>query len=199
MPDYDIGILGAFYNEMSNLDNFKSYRLCHLEDRYSDSQIFAKKVGCIISFGTSRILSEQITSTHLCVNLHGSMLPYTRGPNPGIWRWIMNEPHGASLHVMDRGIDSGPIIAQTKIENPDSSSLRNSNVQTVELGLALLNHHVDEIVASNFESCPQVGDFTYYSYADQKPFEDLLRTHNKVVLEDLLALIRSRLRNSNSK
>jgi len=50
------------------------------------------------------------------VNIHCSLLPKNRGPNPVQWSIINGEKEtGVTLHYMDDGFDSGDIIAQKKI------------------------------------------------------------------------------------
>jgi methionyl-tRNA formyltransferase len=47
------------------------------------------------------------------VNLHGSLLPNYRGRTPHIWAIINGENEtGVTAHVMDEGIDTGPILHQ---------------------------------------------------------------------------------------
>lgn len=49
-------------------------------------------------------------------NLHASLLPRWRGPNPIAWAIRANDPEtGVTLMRMDSGIDTGPIIAQAKV------------------------------------------------------------------------------------
>ncbi len=50
------------------------------------------------------------------MNLHPSLLPYNRGANPNVWSIIDRTPAGASLHYVDRGIDTGDLIAQREVE-----------------------------------------------------------------------------------
>jgi methionyl-tRNA formyltransferase len=49
------------------------------------------------------------------VNTHPSLLPHNRGKNPNFWCIVEQRPFGVSLHKIDAGIDSGPIIAQKEI------------------------------------------------------------------------------------
>lgn len=50
-----------------------------------------------------------------CVNLHPAPLPEYRGTNVIQWTLINGESHtGMTLHQMDEGIDTGPILAQSK-------------------------------------------------------------------------------------
>lgn len=51
-----------------------------------------------------------------CINFHLSFLPYNRGKNPNVWSIIDGTPSGISMHYIDDGIDSGPILAQRKVE-----------------------------------------------------------------------------------
>ena len=50
------------------------------------------------------------------LNLHPGYLPYNRGANPNVWPIIEGTPAGVTLHWMDQGIDTGPIIRQEVCE-----------------------------------------------------------------------------------
>lgn len=52
------------------------------------------------------------------LNLHPSLLPLGRGPAPMHWA-LTTEPEsaGLTLHVMDSGFDTGPIVAQTPLRD----------------------------------------------------------------------------------
>ena len=49
------------------------------------------------------------------VNLHPSFLPYNRGSNPDIWSIVEGTPAGVTLHYIDKGVDTGDIIAQKQV------------------------------------------------------------------------------------
>ena len=51
-----------------------------------------------------------------CINFHLSYLPYNRGKKPNVWPFIENTPAGVSLHYIDKGIDSGEIIARRRVD-----------------------------------------------------------------------------------
>ena len=50
------------------------------------------------------------------INLHLSYLPYNRGSHPNFWSIIENTPSGISIHEIDKGVDTGPVIYQKKIK-----------------------------------------------------------------------------------
>lgn len=49
-------------------------------------------------------------------NLHPSLLPHGRGAHPNAWAIAQGAPAGTTLHLMDAGIDTGPILAQRPVE-----------------------------------------------------------------------------------
>ena len=49
------------------------------------------------------------------VNLHPSFLPYNRGSYPNVWSIVDGTPAGVTLHYMDKGLDTGAIIAQRRV------------------------------------------------------------------------------------
>lgn len=50
------------------------------------------------------------------VNLHPSYLPYNRGKHPNFWCLAEGTPCGISIHFVDKGIDSGDIITQKRLD-----------------------------------------------------------------------------------
>jgi len=50
-----------------------------------------------------------------CINLHPAYLPYNRGAYPNVWSIVDGTPVGATLHYIDKGIDTGAIIAQRQV------------------------------------------------------------------------------------
>lgn len=49
------------------------------------------------------------------INLHPALLPYNRGSYPNVWSIVEGTPSGVTLHWVDRGVDTGPIIAQRPV------------------------------------------------------------------------------------
>ncbi len=66
----------------------------------------------------SMILAPDVLAIprHGAVNVHGAMLPAYRGANPIEWTLINGERStGVTVHMMDAGIDTGPIVAQKPV------------------------------------------------------------------------------------
>ena len=50
-----------------------------------------------------------------CFNLHPGYLPYNKGAFANAWAIIDQTPAGVTLHVIDEGVDTGPVIAQKRV------------------------------------------------------------------------------------
>lgn len=51
------------------------------------------------------------------INLHPSLLPIGRGADPVFWAKIEGLPQGVTIHQIDKGIDTGPILAQREYKS----------------------------------------------------------------------------------
>lgn len=77
-----------------------------------------KRCDLMVVFGMSALLSKDIYSMPKCgtINLHPSMLPAYRGPNPDFWQYYdMEQNPGVTIHYIDEGEDTGPILAQQRV------------------------------------------------------------------------------------
>jgi hypothetical protein len=81
----------------------------------------------ICVFGTSLIRSELLSRGRLGIaNLHGGLSPEYRGADCTFWALYNREPEkvGCTLHWIDRGIDTGRLIAHISPEiRPDDGEL----------------------------------------------------------------------------
>jgi len=71
----------------------------------------------IVSYGYSHIIRRPVLDAFpsRIVNLHISYLPWNRGADPNLWSWIDDTPKGVTLHQVDEGVDTGPIIDQVLV------------------------------------------------------------------------------------
>ena len=62
--------------------------------------------------GDTRILKPGVIDAvpHGIVNVHPGLLPDVRGNNPYVWSIIHDLPQGVSAHLIDSGVDRGPIL-----------------------------------------------------------------------------------------
>ena len=130
LPEENIvGIVGATIRSQSNdeLAELSVRRNIGLliQPRFNsnDYESFVASVRClkpdlVLVNSYSMIIREEVLSAsqHGVINLHAGLLPRNRGCNPTQWAILNKEfETGVTLHEMDSGIDTGPIIDQRKI------------------------------------------------------------------------------------
>jgi methionyl-tRNA formyltransferase len=91
-----------------------------------------------------------------CLNVHPSLLPVGRGPEPVFWTLRRGERRtGATIHRMDGGLDTGPIIAQEAIDVPEGIRAPELENRLSEIGANLLIAAVEDIIAGTATLTPQ--------------------------------------------
>jgi len=79
-----------------------------------------------IVYGYEHLLPPEILAVCRFVNLHISYLPWNRGDIPNVWSWIDHTPKGVSIHLIDNGIDTGPIYCQSLVTMDGNETLTSS-------------------------------------------------------------------------
>ncbi len=98
-----------------------------------------------------------------CLNVHPSLLPANRGPEPLFWTFREgSERTGVTIHLMNEGMDTGPIVAQEALEVLDGISYTELERQCAVLGGILLAGSVWELFNGLVTPGPQ--DETKSSY-----------------------------------
>jgi methionyl-tRNA formyltransferase len=83
----------------------------------------AREFNYVISSGYRKWIPADILSQSTFLNIHYALFPKYRGMHSIVWAIINGESSvGVTVHLMDEGLDSGPIIWQKSIEVLDKSS-----------------------------------------------------------------------------
>ncbi len=125
--------------------------------------VFQPDMICVACF-SKRIPRDILDIPRLgCLNVHPSLLPANRGPEPLFWTFREgNQRSGVTIHLMDEGMDSGAIVAQDVIEIPDGISYSELEELSSELGGKLLAKSVWDMY--NGEAVLAIQDETKSSY-----------------------------------
>jgi Formyl transferase len=131
----------------------------------------------IVSFGYRHIISAHIIASvaQPIVNIHISYLPWNRGADPNFWSWFEGTPKGVSIHYIDDGIDTGPILAQSEVMFPN---FRNETLATTYEKLRaraaiLFAENWMSIRANRIVARPQKGG-SYHTRTDKERWWSLL-------------------------
>ncbi len=85
------------------------------------------KFDFIVSDRYEYIIKKDILSKYNqknIINLHPSLLPWNKGYHSNFWSIYENTPKGVSIHLIDDGIDTGDIVAQSELTYFDEDTLR---------------------------------------------------------------------------
>jgi len=132
------------------------------------------------------ILGNQIFKTDLinlapkgCINLHTALLPKYRGLMPTFWVLKNNEKYtGVSVFFVDKGIDSGPIIVQKKIEIGNLTQ-QQLIIKTKKIGMEAVAQAVEEILCDSITLIPNPdSEKTYFSFPTRNDVKEF-RKQNK--------------------
>lgn len=127
----------------------------------------------IIVVGYRRIFEEEILEIPKLgvIGLHASLLPKYRGFAPLNWAIINDDKEtGVTLFVMEKGIDTGNILAQKKVEikvNDTISILKN---KIIKLSIELIRENLQDIL--NGEKSSEKQDEKECSYCGMRIPED---------------------------
>jgi len=123
----------------------------------------------VISFGYRHILKNNIinSSSAPIINLHISYLPYNRGAHPNFWSFFEGTPTGVSIHLIDEGIDTGPILFQRYANFPKTAITFTQTYDfLIELIEQLFVENIQSIIAKTYSPKKQKHKGTYHCVAD---------------------------------
>ena len=148
----------------------KSSKL-NINDKYLKNSEF------IISYGYQHIINNKILKKfkNNTINLHISYLPWNRGAFPNLWSFLENTPSGVTIHIMDKGIDTGPIIFQKKVFHNKEGTL-STTYKNLEKNIEnLFFKNWIKIKKQKYKKIKQnLKDGTSHKKKDKKKFDYLL-------------------------
>ncbi|MBP6695548.1 MAG: hypothetical protein KA161_10490 [Saprospiraceae bacterium] len=130
----------------------------------------------IIVNGT-RIISKNVLASVSCrlINIHAGITPKYRGVHGAYWALVKAdfENCGVTVHFVDKGIDTGNIISQGKIEIRRNDNFATYPFLQLSRGLELLHKAIVEYFANSIESKkntldsylwyhPTIWEYIYY-------------------------------------
>ena len=108
------------------------------------------KFDMILSFGFRHLIRDSFLEALAgqAFNVHISLLPWNRGADPNFWSWVTNTPKGVTIHQIDSGIDTGPIIAQKQATLNPQHTLRSTYDELIDIGIDLVLEGIESFPSS---------------------------------------------------
>jgi methionyl-tRNA formyltransferase len=126
------------------------------------------------------------------VNLHTSLLPLNRGSWPNVWSIIDQTDAGVTMHLVDEGVDTGPVLAQEKVVICPTDNGCTLNQRLEESLIKLFKSNWKKFAAGQLRPQPQDDTkATTHRVRDSAEFDRIdLDTNYRA--SDLINIIRAR-------
>lgn len=123
----------------------------------------------VISYGYRYILGKEVIgeSSVPIVNLHISYLPWNRGAHPNFWSFYDATPSGVSIHLIDEGVDTGPVLFQRYVNfTREEKTFSDTYLRLINEVENLFKENIEQIVDKKFVAIPQRRKGSYHRAAD---------------------------------
>jgi methionyl-tRNA formyltransferase len=129
----------------------------------------------IVSYGYRHMIRQPVLDQWAgrVINLHISLLPFNRGSDPNFWSWFDGTPKGITIHQVDPGLDTGPILAQHEVAFSGSETLRTS-YDRLRTDIEKLFEVSWPAICGGAAAAPQGPGGTYHRQADKDEVFGLL-------------------------
>ena len=155
----------------------KNIQIVSLDDLYEvDNLIF-------LSLEFDKIIKPELFKTNKLFNIHFSLLPSYKGMYTSVMPILNNEKFtGVTLHEIDRGIDTGNIIAQDRIEINFEDNARDLYHKYIKKGIQLIKNNFKDILNNSYKSKPQHYKLSSYYSKSSLNFKNILIDLNQTAL-----------------
>jgi dTDP-4-amino-4,6-dideoxyglucose formyltransferase len=104
----------------------KSNNVILWEKELTLDDVYEKDYDFYISYNYRFIIPEIVVNFCYAklINLHISYLPYNRGSDPLFWSIVDKTPCGVTIHEINAGLDTGPILVQKLVELDKEDTLK---------------------------------------------------------------------------
>lgn len=147
--------------------------VCHYSGALTPAMLHRLKPPLVVSFNYLPIVKEDILEilAGRIVNLHISYLPWNRGRSPNVWSYIDDTPRGVTIHVLERGLDTGAIIAQCEVAMDEQrDTLATSYQKLLRAIMELFREHWEALLSGTYTATAQTGAGSYHTAKDLEDF-----------------------------
>ncbi|WP_420562268.1 formyltransferase family protein [Thalassobaculum sp.] len=140
-------------------------KIWHTEDRMQCFDSF----DIVVSFGYRYIIPEELIRNTKApiINLHTGYLPWNRGAHPNFWAFYDGTPSGVSIHLIDKGIDTGPVLYQRRVQfTKDETTFKATYNRLISEVEDLFLENIIEFIEQRFTATPQRGPGSFKRVRD---------------------------------
>jgi folate-dependent phosphoribosylglycinamide formyltransferase PurN len=141
-------ILGA--DSLDTSHRAPVHRVPSVNDETTVALLSSLRPAAVVVHGT-RIIAARVLDSLECpiVNIHNGLTPRYRGVHGGYWALVEKHPEwvGTTVHLVDPGIDTGGILAQTTFDVTEEDTIATYPDLHLAHGLPLLGAELERVIA----------------------------------------------------
>ena len=191
------GILSDCLNPMPEVTLIKRYKLRSIRMKSANSEDFQKlmiKLNVdLIIVGTwkEKIIPKTYNIPRIAtVNVHPSLLPQYRGPNPYMQTILHGEEFsGVTIHLMNESYDTGAILKQEKVPILETDTSKELRERTVRKARELIYNFIQDL--NERILTPVNQDDRYASYFPHISGEEMMLDFKEQTSEEISRTIRA--------
>ena len=127
-----------------------------------------------------------------CLNLHPALLPYNRGQYPNVWSIIEDTPSGVTLHYIDRGIDTGDVVAQKEVPVEPTDTGESLYQRLEQACIQLFCEVWPMVIGHNVKRIPQIREAGTYHKTRDVDAIDKIDLDRRYTARQLINILRAR-------
>jgi methionyl-tRNA formyltransferase len=134
-------------------------------DKITSSDIVDVNPEIVVSYSYRHIIKSDVLAAlpNRFINLHIALLPYNRGADPNAWSFLDGTPKGVTIHIVDEGIDTGPILVQKEVFFDEMTDTLGGTYSRLQNEIqALFRNNWDAIKNGEITPRPQTSKGTYH-------------------------------------
>ena len=124
----------------------------------------------VVSVGFDHIVPADVLAVppRGCINVHPGYLPWNRGWGAPTWSIVNDVPAGVTIHYMDEGVDTGPIISREQVPVYLSDTGQTLHDRLVDAQYDLFVDTWPAIEKETTDPTPQGKDGTHHTLTDYR-------------------------------
>lgn len=149
-----------------------------VENKLTPEMVEQLSPSFIVSFNYRHLISEEVLRLMQgrIINLHTSFLPFNRGSAPNFFSFWDNTPKGVTIHLMDKGLDTGDILCQRELVfDEEQETFASSYDKLLEAIKELFQANWEKIKAGQLVPRRQTGEGTCHR---KRELEAIREKHN---------------------
>ncbi len=138
-------------------------------DNHNNKFFEPNKYDLVITFGYRHLINQKVLkeTTRPIINLHISYLPWNRGAHPNFWSFMDQSPSGVTIHEIDEGIDTGPIIYQKYVcFDENEVTFKDTYNRLIDEIEKLFISKIENLISHKYIANPQINSGTFHNKID---------------------------------